>query len=362
MKHILSAIYMIAFTGITFAQQRPFTVYGYFLGRPELAEKIPVEKLTHLSFSFTHLKGDKIALSTARDTLSLLACMAQKKRNPNLKLIISMGGWGGCYSCSEVFGKDVSRKIFASSVKQMLSDYNADGIDLDWEYPTIPGHPGHPYSVNDRTSFTALVQTLRDTLGKSKEISFAAGGFPKFIEESVDWKAITPLVDRINIMTYDLVHGYDTVTGHHTPLYSTSRQTYSCDNAIKMLLQKGVPAEKLVIGAAFYGRIWEDVAPVNNGLYQKGKFLKSAPYKNFNTQLSADSGFVYHWDNEAHAPYLYNAGKKWFVTFDDRESIALKTKYALAQKLDGIMFWQLGDDDPEKGLLDAILSASKKRE
>jgi chitinase len=360
MKHILSAIFVSVLVTTAFAQQKPFTVYGYFLGRPEMAEKIPVEKLTHLSFSFAHLKGDKIDLSSARDTLTLQTCVAQKKRNPGLKVIISLGGWGGCYSCSEVFGKEASRKVFASSVKKMLSDYKADGIDLDWEYPVIPGHPGHPYSADDKAGFTALVQTLRDTLGKEKEISFAAGGFPKFIEESVDWRSVTPLVDRINIMTYDLVHGYDTVTGHHTPLYSTIRQTYSCDNAVRMLVQKGVPPEKLVIGAAFYGRIWENVSAANDGLYQKGKFLKSVPYKNFKTQLSADSGFVYHWDKEAQAPYLYNAAKKWFVTFDNNESMALKTKYAMQQKLDGIMFWQLGDDDPDNGLLN-VISATLKR-
>jgi chitinase len=343
-----------------YAQKNSFAVFGYYAGRPTMIDSFPVEKLTHLCFSFTHLKGSTISISNARDSAALMSCVALKKRNPQLKVIVSMGGWTGCFSCSEVFSTDSSRKIFVSSTKKLLADYNADGIDLDWEYPAIPGPPGHPYSANDKDNFTALIKTLRDTLGLGKEISFAAGGFTKYIEESVDWKKVTPLVDRINLMTYDLITGYDTVTGHHTGLYSTAKQKESCDHAVKMLKAKGVPTNKLLIGAAFYARIWENVGPENNGLYEKGKFLRGISYSGFNKVLSVDSGFVYHWDKTAAAPYLYNAERKWFVTFDDSSSIAIKTKYTIKNKLNGIMFWQLADDSFSGGLLDVVDDTRKK--
>ncbi len=329
-------------------------VFGYYYGKAELIDSFPVEKLTHLCFSFAHLKGNKISLDNKRDSLSLLNCVAQKKRNPALKIIVALGGWGGCFSCSDIFSRDQDRKVFASSLKQLLHDFNADGIDLDWEYPAIAGPPGHAYSIHDKDNFTALVKTLRDTLGAQKEISFAAGGFTKFVNESVDWAAVTPLVDRINVMTYDLVSGYDTVTGHHTGLYSTGQQKQSCDNGIQLLLSKNVPAGKIVIGAAFYARIWANIDSVNNGLYRNGKFLRGVPYRQFDKQLSPDSGFVYHWDEVAMAPYLYNKNKKWFVTFDDPRSVVLKTQYAVKNKLNGIMFWQLAEDRFSNGLLDVI--------
>jgi chitinase len=337
-----------------FSQKKNFVVFGYYAGRPTMVDSFPVEKLTHLCFSFTHLKGSTIAIGNPRDSLALLSCVALKKRNPQLKVIVSMGGWTGCFTCSEIFSTDQSRKIFAGSVKKFLDDYKADGIDLDWEYPAIKGPPGHPFSVNDRDNFTSLVQTLRDSLGKEKELSFAAGGFTSYIDESVDWKKVTPLVDRINIMTYDLVTGYDTVTGHHTGLYSTPKQKESCNHAVKMLLAKGVPRKKLLIGAAFYARIWENVPADNDGLYGKGKFLRGVSYSSFNRDLSKDSGFIYHWDKTAEAPYLYNAKKKWFVTFDDSASIAIKTRYVIKKRLNGIMFWQLADDSFSKGLLDIV--------
>ena len=76
--------------------------------------------------------------------------------------------------------------------------------------------------------------------------------------------------------------------------------------------------------------------------------------------LSRDSGFVYHWDPIAKAPWMYNAGQKLFVTFDDTTSMRLKTEYAIKKKLNGIMFWQLAEDTYSKGLLDVIDDTKKK--
>ncbi len=360
MKKIQTLLVFFVCLLISASAQQKFTVFGYYAGSPTMIDSFPVEKLTHLCFSFTHLKGSAISLSNTRDTAGLRNCVAQKKRNPALKVIVSMGGWTGCYTCSEVFSSDSSRKIFAGSVKKLLNDFGADGIDMDWEYPAIPGPPGHPYSPDDKPHFTALMQSLRDSIGKEKELSFAAGGFPLFINEAVDWKKVVPLVNRINIMSYDLITGYDTVTGHHTGLYSTPNQQLSCNNAIKLLREKGVPFRKLVIGAAFYARVWGKVAPENNGLYQRGNFVRAISYKQFKTLLSADSGFIYHWDPIASAPYLYNASKKWFVTFDDSSSISLKTRYAIKKKLNGIMYWQMVDDAFDNGLLEVIDATRKK--
>lgn len=359
-KRALIFIVVLFSTQIVFSQKKPFAVFGYYAGRPNFIDSFPVEKLTHLCFSFTHLKGNRIALGNARDSAGLANCVLLKKRNPQLKVIVSMGGWTGCFSCSEVFSIDSSRKLFASSAKQLLNYFKADGIDLDWEYPAIKGPPGHPFMLSDKENFTALIKTLRDSLGKEKELSFAAGGFTQYINESVDWKKVVPLVDRINLMTYDLIGGYDTVTGHHTAMYSTPQQKESCDNAVKLLLAKGVPANKLLIGAAFYARIWQHVEAVNDGLYGKGKFLRGVSYRGFNPIFSSDSGFVYHWDKTASAPYFYNEKKKWFVTFDDSTSVAIKTNYAIKKKLNGIMFWQMADDAFSNGLLEVVDETRRK--
>lgn len=265
-----------------------------------------------------------------------------------------MGGWGGCEPCSPVFSIDSCRKNFAASVVRILKEYNVDGIDLDWEYPAIEGFPGHPYSPSDKENFTALLKELRRQMGRHYELSFAAGGFTKFLTDAVDWKAIMPLITRVNLMTYDLVSGFSPVTGHHTALYSRPEQTESTDNCVQYLLNHGVKAKKLVIGAAFYARVWGNIPGDDNGLYKNGSFRYGVDFKQFPTKLSSDSGWVHYWDEIAKAPYSYNTVRQEFATYDDERSLAAKVEYIRRYKLGGIMFWELLNDPYTNGRLEAI--------
>ncbi len=348
----------------SFSSQPPapkptFNVIAYYAGNQANIDQYPIEKLTHIIYSFLHLKGNKMAVDKSEDSLTIKHLVSLKKRNPNLKIQLSLGGWGGCEPCSQVFSTAPARKEFATSVKDLMVYFKTDGIDLDWEYPAIEGVPGHQFLPEDKPNFTALVQELRLALGKKYEISFAAGGFTKFLEESIEWKKVMPLIDRVNLMTYDLTNGYSTVTGHHTPLYSTPVQLESTDNAVTYLEKLGIPANKLVIGAAFYGRIFENAAAANNGLNQATKFQRGVDYKNLETYL-ADKHFKTYWDSTAKAPYMYDATNRLFFTYEDPASIKLKTQYALQKKLNGIMFWELNNDKPKQGLLDAIDETVKK--
>lgn len=330
------------------------TVTGYFFGKAAQVEAIPATKLTHIIFSFCHLKGNLLTVDSGEDAATIAALVELKNKNPNLKVLLSLGGWGGCATCSDVFSSAKGRKDFARSVLELNRFFKTDGIDIDWEYPVVEGYPGHIYKPADKQNFTDLIVELRTTLGTQYEVSFAAGGFQEFLEKAVDWTAVAPVVDRINLMTYDLVNGNSTRTGHHTPLYSTTSQRESTDNAVKYLIGKGVPANKLVVGAAMYGRIWENVAPVQHGLYQSGKFKQGMNYNQFDRELPASAGWVKYWDDVAKAPYAYHASGKLFMTYDNPKSMALKTKYVIDHKLNGIMFWEITNDKSVDGLLDVI--------
>jgi chitinase len=331
-----------------------------YCGRRVQLDSVDVTKLTHMIFSFGHLKGNRFHIDRARDTAFIQKMVALKSKNPNLKILLSLGGWGGCETCSDVFSTAAARQEFAVSVKEVNDYLKTDGIDLDWEYPSvrldndIDTNPVHKTSPEDTKNFTDVVARLRKTLGKKMIISFAAGGFQTYLDKAVEWKKVMKMADFVNLMTYDLINGYATVTGHHTALYSTPKQHESTDNAVQYLLKLGIDSKQLVIGTAFYARVWENVSADNNGLYQTGKFKTSVPYKMFSERLSADSGFVRHWDETAQAPYMYNAEKKLFATFDDEQSIATKTKYAKEHRLGGLMFWELSLDKPADGLIDVI--------
>ncbi|WP_323815224.1 glycoside hydrolase family 18 protein [Cellvibrio sp. NN19] len=329
-------------------------IIAYYMGDGSDLQRYNFNQLTHIIYSFLHLQGNQLSFDSATDKQAMQRLVALKKDYPHLKVMLSLGGWGGCETCSDVFNNADNRKAFAQSTLAIIKEYNADGIDLDWEYPTIAGFPGHKFATYDRANFTALVQELRAAFGDKYELSFAAGGFDSYLETAVDWKAIMPLLDNVNLMSYDIVNGATPHTGHHTALFSTPQQKDSTDNAVQYLINNGVPAEKIVIGAAFYARVWEQVAATNNGLYQPGIHVEGADYKEFATRFKPADGYVYYWDDIAKAPSFYSISKKTFATFDDERSLAEKARYVQQYKLGGMMFWQLPHDTDNNGLLDTI--------
>jgi len=365
-RHLaLVALLPLSFVSLFFAkktlpQSKPkqIAVIAYYAGNGKDLDKYKWEQVSHVIYSFCHLRGQRLAVDNPNDSICIRNLVALKKKY-KLKVMLSLGGWGGCQPCSDVFAKTDGRSEFAQSVKDLMREYGADGIDLDWEYPGIEGYPEHPFKPEDKVNFTLLVQELRQTLGKKAVLSFAAGGFASFFDQSIEWDKVMPLVNYVNLMSYDLVSGYSTVTGHHTPLYSNPKQEASADHGVKYLLKLGVPAEKIIIGAAFYARSWSGVENINRGLYQSGKFKSFVPYHRIPSTFTAEEGFVFYRDSVSQAPWAYSPQRKEFATFDDYGSVKLKTKYAIQQKLGGIMFWQLTDDQAETGLLQAIWEATK---
>jgi chitinase len=366
MFRVILSIILISISAGCLAQSAnkkvaPLNVIAYYAGNSTHVDSFDMGKLTHIIYSFCYLKGNRLNVDNKQDSLTIQKLVQKKKAHPQLKVLLSLGGWGGCKTCSDVFNTEAGRHEFAQSTKQLLDYFGSDGIDLDWEYPTIEGYPGHAFIPADKTNFTKLIMALRTTLGQQKVVSFAAGGFVKFLEESVEWKKIMPLLDFVNLMTYDLTNGFSTVSGHHTPLYSTSQQIESTANAVCYLDSIGIPRNKLVIGAAFYARVFENSAPSSNGLYQPTKFKRMVSYRDFNKAFYNNGAYQYYWDAVAQAPYMYNAAEKLLVTFDDTTSMRLKTQYAIDKGLNGIMFWQLMGDTYTNGLLDVIDATKKEK-
>jgi chitinase len=352
MKNLLIIIFVLAFSQA--CGQRSYKVIGYYTGNAEAVRKYPVEKMTHIIYSFLKLQNDSLSFSNDEQRKTLQQLVELKKQYPHLKIMVSIGGWGGCASCSGLFASAEHRGNFAKSTVALFKKYNIDGLDLDWEYPAIEGYPGHAWDKSDKNNFTELVKALRTEMGSDFLLSFAAGGFTKYLQESIDWGAVMPQVDFVNLMTYDLVNGYSQVTGHHTLLYDYRPEQESTRKCVEWLLNKNVTPGKLIVGAAFYARVWEHVENKDHGLYQAGKFLQGVAYKDFATYFSDSSGYKYFWDKKAMAPFQYSASKKLFATFDDKHSIREKAKFIRSKKLGGMMFWELSEDAAADGLLDEI--------
>ncbi|WP_225587039.1 glycoside hydrolase family 18 protein [Algoriphagus sp. Y33] len=350
-------------------------------------EEIPVEKLTHIIFSFTHVIDGEMKFRNPEVVGPMLeALVVQKARNPDLKVMIACGGWGAD-GFSDMALTEESRTKFIKSAGEFIEAYKLDGMDMDWEYPGISGD-GTMARPEDTQNFTALMKGLRemlDTFDSHKVLTFASAGWKRYYD-FIEVNEVMKYADYTNVMTYDQVSGVSIYTGHHTPLGDVSSEDIegtpfrdhldslyrsgenldpdprSAEKIVDFLIEEGVDPKQIVIGAAFYGRVWKGVPPVNNGLYQlsNGLHIGWMAYHQIRDKYEQDSSFHRFWDEKAKAPYMYNFTDSLLVSYDDTVSVAIKTKYTKDKGIGGIMFWELGNDTKEQGsLLDAIYKAAQ---
>jgi chitinase len=233
--------------------------------------------------------------------------------------------------------------------------HDIDGLDVDWEYPGLPGY-GNTHRPEDKENFTALMAGLRAVFDKKGAetkrrylLTFAAGAFSDFLAH-VEMDKVQASVDFVNLMTYDFREaGADAEAGHHANLYPNplDPKQSSADRAVREFSAAGVPAAKLVLGVPFYGRAWGDVKPEGNGLYQPGKEV-GEPVDTSYASLARDyvdrNGYRRIWDDRAQAPFLWNAEKRIFISYEDPESLGVKSRYVLEHGLGGVMFWEYNSD------------------
>jgi chitinase len=162
-------------------------------------------------------------------------------------------------------------------------------------------------------------------------------------------------LDYVNLMTYDFYTSGDSA-GHHSNLYPPEDydRDASAHKSVRIFLDAGVPAEKLVMGVPFYGRSWIMKSAENHGINRavEGR-ARGGGYTYIKDSLVNQQGFTRYWDEKAQAPYLFNSETRQLVTYDDEESVRLKCEYVLENQLAGMMFWQYASD-PREYLLDAM--------
>ncbi len=329
-------------------------------------KKMPATSLTHINYAFALIRDGVPYLPGEDDEKNLYYLTSLTSRNPGLRVLLSVGGWTGSKNFSDVALTDSSRRLFASRLAVLVSTYNLDGVDIDWEYPGQEG-AGNIFRPADKYNFSLLLEAVRIALdrtsflsrdGKPYLLTVAAAANREWLDH-VFIEDIVQLVDFINLMTYDYHGDWDSRTGHHTNLYVTAceRQGYSLNRSVKMFLEAGVPRQKLVVGGAFYGYWWKGVAGKNHGLCQESTGSRgSMSYRLIADSLMNLAGSEVFWDRKAHASWLWNKEEKMFVTFDDPRSLAGKAKYVKKKHLGGIMFWELsGDRDGE--LLKAVVTS-----
>ncbi len=340
---------------------------------------IPYQKLTIVTYAFFYplesgeivgmdpladdflLKGKTDSLSGRLEPNDSMVALAHRH---GAKMVLAIGGWENSNNFPPVAADPGKRAKFAQSCIKQITDYGFDGIDVDWEFPGYVRHQGTPA---DKGNFTLLLQTVRDSLqalgqrtGKyyllSASLPAAAGHLP-----DIEVQKITAILDRLNIMTYDLFGPWGKISNHNSALFGPAQgDSARCvDGAFKLYHNEHqVPAEKINLGVAFYGHAYANCTQIYSE--HSGADTKLFP---------ADDGIPYAliaerftlfkrlWDDKAQAPYLVSESQRVLVSYDDEESVARKADYVKEKNAAGLIVWTLQGDRLKDGrtpLLEAI--------
>jgi len=310
-----------------------------------------------------------------------------KAKNPNLKVLISLGGWTWSKRFSDVALTQASREKFVSScvdlyIKGNLATFDGaggpgaaagvfDGIDVDWEYPAAPGD-NNVYRDVDTQNYTLLLQEFRKqldvvgaTAGKRYELTAAVPGGTSKIDK-IEVAKVGRVLDAINIMSYDFRGSWDASgpTNFHSNLYpdpaapgSGELKSASVKTAVDAWLAGGAPPAKLVVGVPFYGRGWSGVTGGANGLYQPATGAAAGSYEaGFEDYkvLVNKTGYTTYRHPTTHQMWTFNGSTFW--SFDDPQVLTEKMQYVKANGLGGAMIWSM-DGDTNTGVLMNAVSA-----
>ena len=205
--------------------------------------------------------GSIVLYDSEVDLAELENLAALKEENPDLKTLISVGGWTLSNNLSLVARTEETRQAFAESAVEIVQKFNLDGLDLDWEYPVEAGMPENHRDESDKENHTKLLQAVRDAFdtlevedGKEYLVTIAGAANWAYAENN-ELAEIAEIVDYIAIMAYDINGTWSGLTGHNAPLHSDPLEAkvrgwnFGADGTLA--IYGAVPKDKLVMGVPF---------------------------------------------------------------------------------------------------------------
>jgi len=310
--------------------------------------------LDQLNYSFALIKDGK---ADGSHWMGLKQVQSFLKRHPHVDGVVSIGGWGAD-GFSDACLTEEGRKTLADSLLQLMDDCGFVGIDVDWEYPGVPG-TGIVSREEDVENWCAFLTLLREGLdarealhGREYILSVALGAGENHMKV-LEPARLATLLDQAVVMAYDL-SGFDRITGHHAGLYPNENRSLSGANAVRKLIDGGFPAEKILLGMPAYGRVWRQVSGGGDGLDQRANTSGNKTISFDEILRLEDQGYTRYYDEKAQAAWWFDGST--FVSGEDDRSIAYKGSWIIENGLQGAAVWQYTQD--QSGALLAMLDAA----
>ncbi len=364
---------------------------GFTDGRDFQPGDIEADKFSHIQYAFADLcwngktskggdcqkagvplheeykfNGEIVLGDPEADLPNFTEFAAIKAANPELKLVLSVGGWSWSDNFSNMAATEQTRLAFAGSVVEFIREFGLDGIDIDWEYPVEAGEEGNSNSPDDKYNFTLLMKSLRETLdaagaedGRYYLLTIASSQSDSFIENA-DLANSIQYLDFVSVMTYDYSGSWDPLAHHNSPLYSdpnhpgSNAVRHNVNGSILANLNAGIPGYKLNVGIPFYGKGWLNVPDGGQYGISQGRDLGgdifgtwenfSFDYHDLEENYTDKNGFERHWNEYSKVPYLYNRETGDFITYNDRQSMLYTASLVRSLDLGGVMSWELQGD------------------
>ncbi len=314
--------------------------------------------LTHINYAHGRFKnpktGDGGIVITESKKCPISKVIALKEKNPRLKVLVMIGGWGGHADGFSMMARDAAKRTeFCKSVKENLDKYHLDGVDIDWEYPTQSADNETGCDPNDTKNFNLVLKELRETIGTDKIISFASSSSGKY----VDWKTALLYMDYVNVMTYDMGAAPN---GHNSPLHKSSMFNHrSWDESIDAHVKAGVPKNRQVMGIPTYGKSKKNPSDSEKIFDYSVKFYEIADILNKGTYKGKKLArpVTRRWESTSKVPYLVDNAGVNVLSYDDVESVTAKGEYIKEGGELGAMFWEYRYDDSNRSLIKAVVKA-----
>ncbi len=241
---------------------RPVIVaYVFPQDHPILPGEIAAQKLTRINYAFANIKDGRIVNGFSNDDQNLAALVALKQDNPSLTVLVSVGGWLWSGAFSGMALTPQSRGIFIASVVEFVRSHQLDGLDIDWEYPGMPGAESH-FLPEDKQNYTLLIEELRNRFNHLQRelhrpfyITVATGASQEFLAHT-EMEKVEKYVDTVNLMAYDYYEpDSDAITGHHAPLFTNPAdpKKISGDRSVQEYEKAGVQRRKSCSAFPFMG-------------------------------------------------------------------------------------------------------------
>lgn len=362
-------------------------------------------KYSAATYAFAVTTPDVNTVSLADSDEELLPRFVDLAHQNDVKAMLTIGGWTGSQYFSSAVATEANRTAFVKTMTALISKYNLDGLDFDWEYPNKQGAGCNLISDNDSQNFLSFLQSLRSAVGSNVTLTAAAGITPFAGSDGTpmtDVSGFAKVLDWVAIMNYDVWGSWSNAVGPNAPLNDTcasaADQEGSAVSAVKAWTTAGFPANQLVLGVAAYGHSfnvsnsaalsssnsdssqsaltafptfdksnqpmgdsWDAVSAASDmcgvlaaagpsGIFDfwglvEGGFLTS--------NGTAASGIDYRFDECSQTPYVYNPSTQVMVSYDDTRSFAAKGQFINDQNLLGFAMWEAAGDYKDM-LLDAI--------